>query len=526
MARQVHGPRAMGSRIASRILIIEDNAIDREVYKRCLWDSTGSPFEFAEAESATLGIEMAAKWGPDCALIDVNLPDMDGIEALTRLQSESGSIPFAAVVLTAYSEEAVAVRAMQAGAMDFLPKGNVSVDSLPRVVRNAIERFRMKERIEEQRSALEHGWRRYKVLLEAMPQMVWTADASAQVEYANRRWLDYTGLSPADAPRMGWDSIVHPHDRERTWVAWNQAAASGSIFEIEHRLRRAADGSYRWHLVRAVPTLDGRGITEWLGSCTDIDSQKQQGQEELDKQKLESLGRMAGGLAHDLNNLLVVILGGAGHAMEKLPSSHPAQETLRSVIQAGEGAAELIRKIVAYAGKGNRRVTRAHVDDLVREVIERPGIPKHIRLEVQRGRRLPQVEVDFDLLRQAITDLLGNAVEAIGENIAGCISVRTAVMDLEPEACPRDFGAGISPGKFVMVEVKDNGCGMDEETQKQIFDPFFTTKFLGRGLGLAAVQGFARSTGGGVQVSSSPGQGACFRLLLPAAKERSRSAGS
>jgi PAS domain S-box-containing protein len=503
----------------SKILIIEDNAIDREVYKRCLWQSSGAGFEFAEADCGTDGIGMAAAWQPDCALVDVNLPDMDGIEALARLRADCGRIPFAAVVLTAYSEEAVAVRAMQAGAMDYLPKGKVTADTLPHVVRNAIDRFLMQQRIEQQRSALEKSGQRYQVLLEAMPQMVWTADAEGRVEYANRRWMEYTGLGEADAARLEWDRIVHAEDRERTRLAWNQAVGSGDVFEIESRLRRAADGTHRWHLIRAIPMRGGEGeTTTWFGTCTEIESQKRSGEAVLEKQKMESLGRLAGGLAHDLNNHLVVIQGGASYAMEKLPPSDPTLRTLQDVVEAGDRAAELIRKMLAYAGKGNVRVARTRVDPLVRDAIAQAGVPQSIRLEFQSGRRVPPVETDSELLRQAIADLVRNAVEAIGEQASGSISVRTAVVEFGGESGPREVApAGIAPGAYVAVEVADTGCGMDEETQKKIFEPFFTTKFMGRGLGLAAVHGFARSNGGGVQVNSTPGKGASFRLLLPAA---------
>ena len=511
----------------SKVLIIEDNPIDREVYKRCLWPSPTSGFEFAEAGSAADGFEMATIWRPDCVLVDVNLPDKDGIEALAQFKAEMGRIPFATVVLTAYSEEAVAVRAMQAGAMDYLPKGKVSMDTLPHVVRNAIAKFRMEQRIEEQRAALEDSARRYQILLEAMPQMVWTASASAQVEYANRRWFDYTGLhSLAEVDRMGWDRLVHPDDREPTWQAWNQATASGSVFEIEHRLRRAQDGSYRWYLVRAVPMRNAVGaITNWFGTCTEIENQKQSEIAQLERQKLESLGRLAGGLAHDFNNLLVAILGGASYAMETLPPSHGVQQSLQGILQAAERAAEITRRMLAYAGKGILRVERAEVDQLVRDAITAAGVPKTIRLEFVRADRLPAVDTDPELLRQAVADLLRNAIEAINEQSTGAIVVRTAVADLGKQNSSRELPpAGLGPGKYVTVEVRDTGCGMDEETQKNIFDPFFTTKFLGRGLGLAAVQGFARSHGGGVRVHSRPGKGTRFQLWLPAAVEKSRGA--
>jgi PAS domain S-box-containing protein len=508
----------------SKILIIEDNAIDREVYKRCLWESAKPGFEFAEAECAADGIEMARTWRPDCALVDVNLPDMDGIEVLTRLKSGQGAVPFAAVVLTAYSEESVAVRAMKAGAMDYLPKGQASADTLPHIVTNAIERFFLQQQVEEQRTALEKSSQRHQLLLEAMPQMVWTADPDCRIQYANRHWWEYTGFNPLDLPRLDWDLLVHPEDRERTWLAWNEAATCASGFEIEHRLRRAFDDSYRWHLVRAIPMRGGEGeIIEWFGTCTEIESQKRMDKANLERQKLESLGRLAGGLAHDLNNLLVVILGGATYSMEKLPPAHPSQDNLRDVAQAGERAAELIRKVLAFAGKGCLNYTRVQIDTLVREAIERAGIPQNIQVEFQSGRRVPAVETDAELLRQALADLLRNAVEAIGEQSSGSIGVRTVVVELDIGAARREASADHLPaGKYVVVEVRDTGCGMDGEIQKNIFDPFFTTKFLGRGLGLAAVQGFARSNGGAIRVESSPGKGARFRLLLPAAENGRR----
>lgn len=504
---------------ASKILIIEDNAIDREVYKRCLWESNGGSFEFAEADCATDGIEMAVTWRPDCALVDVNLPDRDGIDTLAEIQ-RSGQIPFAAVVLTAYSEEAVAVRAMKAGAMDYLPKGKVTADSLGRVVRSAIERFHLQQQIDEQRSALERSGQRYQLLLESMPQMVWTTTADGRVDYANKRWLEYSGTMIGNG-RLDWDRLVHAEDRERTALAWNRAVQTGSAFETECRLRRTSDGVYLWHLVRAVPMRGAHGeIINWFGTSTEVERQKQTEKAVLEREKLESLGRLAGGLAHDLNNLLVVILGGASCAMEKLTPSHEAQGALNDVNQAGERAAQLIRRMMAYAGKGNLSVARTDVDRLVRDVVARAGVPKSIQLELVSGRGIPPVLTDPELLREAVADLLRNAVEAIAEPASGVISVRTEAVHFN------DFGpGGIAPGKYVAVEVRDTGCGMDTETRKNIFDPFFSTKFLGRGLGLAAVQGFARSNGGSVQVDSSPGQGARFRLLLPAAVDNSTSAG-
>jgi PAS domain S-box-containing protein len=506
-----------------RVLIIEDERMDREIYRRYLQYSPTFRFDFAEADSAAAGIEACRTWAPDCILLDFNLPDMDGLEVLPKLCGADGRLPCAVIMLTAFGGEELAVNAMKRGAMDYLPKGQVAADVLPFTVANAIERFQLQQRIEMQRSALERNARRYQTLLEAIPQMVWMADAAGRVEYANRQWCEYTGLSIEQAGQLGWDAVLHPEDREGTLIAWEQARQAGSVFEIEHRLKRAVDSSYRWHLVRAVPFGgNAEEITNWFGTCTEIENQKQAETVNVQKEKLQGIGQLAAGVAHDFNNLLMVILGGASYVMESLPSSHDAQTMLQSVVSASERAAELTAKMLAYAGEGNLYIEPTDLNKLVRDTCEsmRDSLPDTIQLNVRPGRDLPPVTVDPRQMRQVIVDLVRNGVEAIREGVDGTILVRTGTLEVPDGAMP-----AVTAGKYVELEVWDTGCGMNEETQKKIFDPFFTTKFIGRGLGLAAVHGFVRSSGGGVQVDSAPGQGAHFRLLLPVTPSEGRSRG-
>jgi two-component system cell cycle sensor histidine kinase/response regulator CckA len=141
----------------------------------------------------------------------------------------------------------------------------------------------------------------------------------------------------------------------------------------------------------------------------------------------------------------------------------------------------------------------------------RSSLPKTIQIDIRPGRDLPPVTTDTRQMRQVIVDLVRNAGETIHEGVAGTISVCTGTVE-SGEVCL----ASAAVGKYVELEVRDTGCGMNEETQKRIFDPFFTTKFAGRGLGLAAVHGFVRSNGGHVQVESAPGKGTRFRIFLPA----------
>jgi PAS domain S-box-containing protein len=355
--------------------------------------------------------------------------------------------------------------------------------------------------------------------------MVWTADGEGMVQYANRRWLEYTGLTLDNAGRLGWDALLHPEDRERTWEAWREARLSGAVFEIEHRLLRAADLSYRWHLVRAVPMKNGSGeVTSWFGTCTEVENQKQAEKAVLEKEKLEGLGMLAGGIAHDFNNLLVGVLGGVSMVMDTFPPEHASHEILEDVITAGQRAADLTRKMLAYSGRGNFFLEQVDLNHLAGETSRflRPSIPRNIQLQFQGNGDLPRVSTDNEQLRHLIVELVTNAVEAIGDQIPGTISVRTSRAEIDQEfTAEGKIAAAVAQGvPFVSLEVQDTGCGMDEGTQAKIFDPFFSTKFTGRGLGLSAVKGFVRSNGGAVRVRSVPGGGATFQVVLPATAER------
>jgi PAS domain S-box-containing protein len=517
-----------------RILVVDDDRIDREIYKRCLKEIATPSFEFTEAESAAAGIELGKTWRPDCILLDYDLPDMNGLQVLAGFRTGGESLPCAVVMLTAFGGEGLAVQAMKAGVMDYLPKRQVSAESLAYTVTNAIQKFQMQRRIEEQRAALERSQRRYEQLLEAMPQMVWTANAEGRLEYANRRLLEYTGVTLETAGQLGWDQVFHPEDRELTRSAWQSAMESGSVFEIEHRLLRAADQCYRWHLVRAVPMKNLAGeVTNWFGTSTEVESQKQAEKAAHQKEKLETLGLLAGGIAHDFNNLLVSIVGGASFVMETLPMSDPASRSaagiLKDMIRAGERAADLTRKMLAYSGHGNFIVEPIDMDGLARQTCEflSSSLPMSIHLRFEGGSQLPPVRTDAEQLRQVIVELVTNAVEAIGENASGAIRVYTRFAKIDEELARQEhLETAVAAGtKFVSLEVQDTGCGMDQETQAKIFDPFFSTKFTGRGLGLSAVYGFVRSNGGAVRVRSGPGEGAVFQVVLPAAEPHRQIAG-
>ena len=233
----------------------------------------------------------------------------------------------------------------------------------------------------------------------------------------------------------------------------------------------------------------------------------------LGAQKLESLGTLAGGVAHEFNNLLAGVLGNADLALRALPASSPARICLADIRAAAVRAAELTGQMLAYSGKG-RFMTE--VVDLAAAIEDMAGLLEAsidgkavLRYELAAGCR---IEADAAQVRQVVMNLIANAADAIGPD-GGTITIAAGPATAEA-ACP---DGDLPAGRCACLEVRDTGCGMDDATQARLFDPFFTTKFTGRGLGLPAVLGIVRGHRGTIRVRSAVGRGTTVRVLLPCA---------
>ena len=238
----------------------------------------------------------------------------------------------------------------------------------------------------------------------------------------------------------------------------------------------------------------------------------------LHVQKLESLGVLAGGIAHDFNNILMVVLGNTDLALMQLAPESPVRDNLVQIDLAATRAADLARQMLAYSGKGRFVIENLDLTRIVEEMAQmlEVSISKKVVLSYNFAEGLPATNGDATQLRQVILNLVVNASEAIGDN-SGMISITTSCME-----CDRAYLSDVMiddrlcEGPYLVLEVADTGCGIDEDIIEKIFDPFFTTKFTGRGLGMAAVLGIVRGHKGAIKIYSEKGKGTTFRLLLPA----------
>jgi PAS domain S-box-containing protein len=367
-------------------------------------------------------------------------------------------------------------------------------------------------------AALLESEQQLRTLADSIPQLAWMAAPDGSIFWYNRRWYEYTGTTFEQVQGWGWQSVHDPETMPLVLERWRESLRTGTPFEMEYPLRRA-DGAFRRFLTRVIPVHDSHGkVTGWFGTNTDIEDQKQAEEAIRQQQKLESTGVLAGGVAHDFNNLLTGVLGNASLMLETIPRSDPNIVYLQEIIQAAERAAHLTRQMLAYAGKGLFVRERLDLSTHVREIatLIHAAIPKQVAVEMALAPDLPAIEADPGQLQQIIMNLVINAAEAIGEDRNGKVRVTTRCEDLSPTTEAQFIPERPEPGVYAVLDVEDDGIGMDENVRAKIFDPFFSTKFAGRGLGLSAVLGIVRRSRGAVAVESAPGKGSRIRVYFPA----------
>ncbi len=294
-------------------------------------------------------------------------------------------------------------------------------------------------------------------------------------------------------------------------VALHKRALAGEAIAFENEYRGK-------HLSNNIcPYRDANGeIIGVIGTCLDVTTSRTLERRMVDAQRAESLGVLAGGLAHDFNNLLVGVLGNADLAMREIPRGAPGRGAVEAVREAGLRAAELTNQLLAYAGRGGAGNVRVHPAELVDELlrITAPSNPPNVKFEIDVPHGLA-LRGDPSQVRQVLLNLIANARDALGDR-GGTIRIAAVAYHHDGNGEPNDVIVAPA-GNYIVLQVWDDGPGMDAETRRHIFEPFFSTKQSGHGLGLAAVLGIVRAHGGGVKLKTSRGEGARFCVFWPAA---------
>ena len=369
--------------------------------------------------------------------------------------------------------------------------------------------------------ALEEHWSLLEKAQEVAQIGSWVAeiDGTTRVEWSRETHRIF-GLPYPDFGNTfdAFYSYVHPDDRETVREIGRRAVESGEPYDIEHRIIRV-DGEMRWIHERAEPVwgADGR-LRRLVGTVQDITERRRFEEESRQSQKLEAIGRLAGGVAHDLNNALTSIVGYTELALSGLGADHAARADVLEIRRAAGRAESVTRQLLAFSRKQPLQPRVFSLSDVVTGIARMLDrfLGERIELVVDTDADVPSIYGDPGQIEQAVVNLAVNARDAMPEGGRLGLTVSLIELDVRTELSHDP----IPEGQYVELAVQDTGAGMTPEIKAHIFEPFFTTKEAGKGtgLGLAMVYGTVKQSGGFISVTSEEGQGTTFRLRFPPAE--------
>ena len=373
--------------------------------------------------------------------------------------------------------------------------------------------------------ALKESEERLRNIVENSTNVFYSHTPDNRLIYLSPQFEKIFGYDPKDRMLLWSETLTDNPDNRKGIESTREAILTGRpqpTYELELKAR---DGRKIWVEVNESPVVrDGRTIMI-VGALQDITERKRAEKERVEmerrfqqSQKLESLGVMAGGIAHDFNNLLTAILGNLDLALMGGPENPRSRSFMEQARKATLRASDLTNQMLAYSGKGKFHVRSFNLSGLVEEMtgLLKASISKTVSLNLNTDRDIPDIKADPTQIQQIIMNLIVNASEAIGGR-PGVVTISTGVKDCNEHCLAQSrLREKPRPGRYVFMEVRDTGCGMDEKTMERLFDPFFTTKFTGRGLGMAAVLGIVEGHEGAIAIQSETGKGTTVEVLFPA----------
>jgi len=488
-----------------RILVMENDSSFAQNICDMLESNSNVSFQIVLAKAVSGAVPASVYESVDALLLGVPSLDISGLARVTELHSRFNSLPILAMIPA--GEAGLVQKALEAGAAEYLVKETLSRELLHKAIKYAVERTRNE-------IAIRQSERRFHELFENAKDILFTLDLEGNVTSLNKSAEEVMGWSRSEALQLNIKSLVAPEHLNLCSQMMQRILNEEPLQHFEISMLRK-DG--RKVLLQASARLIySNGERHAIqGIARDVTERRQLENMVQQSQKLEAIGRLSGGLAHDFNNLFCVISGHTELLTEQMEPAQPALRNLAQIKKAVDSAASLTRQLLAFSRK---QVFHPRVLDLNAEVVETRKmlgrlVGEQIEFFTSLQPALGSVRVDPVQLEQVLVNLVLNARDAMYQG--GKLTIETKNVDLEEGA--RSKRSIVPAGKYVVLSVTDNGCGMDEEAQSRIFEPFFTTKELGKGsgLGLATVYGIVKQSGGFIWVYSELGQGTTIRVYLP-----------
>jgi PAS domain S-box-containing protein len=493
-----------------RVLVVEDRAEDAELTVREL--------RRAELDCETVRVDTAqafrhalAEFRPDIVLADYTVPGFGGMAALEILKTVAPDIPL--IVVTGSLDEETAAECIKAGAADYVLKTNLI--RLEPAISGALAFAQSQADKHAAESALRTSERRFRALVEESWDAVALFGSDGSILYG----------SPATTRLLGYDlgefvgrnamELIHPDDRAAVLVSLQEAmVAPRARVHVAARVRHK-NGSWRYLEGVFTNLLDDPSVAAIVNNYRDVTDRRILEEQVMLSKKMEAIGRLAGGVAHDFNNILTAIGGYTDLLLADLPPDDHRRHDVEEIYQAAQRAAGLTQQLLAFSRRQVLQPKVINLNALVPEIEKmlRRLIGEDILFATVLDPHVGNVRADPGQIEQVVVNLAVNARDAMPDG--GRLTIETRNVELDAEYAADH--PTVKPGRYVMLAVTDSGVGMDEETKSRIFEPFFTTKARGKGtgLGLATVYGIVQQTGGHIWPYSEPGRGTTMRVYLP-----------
>jgi two-component system, cell cycle sensor histidine kinase and response regulator CckA len=492
----------------ANILIVEDESIIASVIAGALKKFGYHVIDILNTGEAA--VDEVLQNRPDLILMDIRLQGaMDGIGAAEQILKQL-DIPI--IYLTAYADEPTLERAKKTRPYGYIPKPFQEIE-LKTTIEMALYKHEFEVRLKESEA-------RFRSLFENSQDMIYVSDPQGKILEINPAGLNLLGYRREEILGIPADKFyADPEDRN---AFINEIKNKQNLKEYELTLKNIK-GDILYGLETANTMIDQEGrITGFQGIIRDVtESRKAElARRNLEAQlfqaqKMEAMGQLAGGVAHDFNNMLMGISGFVKFAIEQVPKDSPARDDLNEVLKLSKRAEILTRQLLAFSRRQNFLTEVLDFNRVVEEMMKMLGrlIGENIELAFVLAPETGNVSADPGQLEQVLMNLVVNARDAMPGG--GKLTIETARVCLDENYVRAHIG--ILPGEYVKLSVSDTGEGMDENTRQHIFEPFFTTKPQGKGtgLGLSTVYGIVNQLKGGIEVDSEPGRGTVFRVYLP-----------
>ena len=477
-------------------------------------------YKVSTANSGMEAIRLMERTEFDLVLLDMVIPDMNGFQIMDHINERSYDFPI--IVITGDASIESAVTALKKGAFDYLKKPFEHEELLTRVG-NALKLKNLSHENAMINGKLKRTEENYKSLIQNSPDLIYLLDSHNNFLFANITFEKLLGFLPGQLIGKSFQSIVHAPDLQKTsnllndnnkftsphnselWLLVNNSNHEKRLFEIKHsfieeELNEKNGKNYRIH-----------------GTARDITYRKQLEDQLIQAVKMEAIGTLTSGLAHDYNNILTNILGYTALIQIQIDSDSPYYSKLEGIKQCVENGAKLTRQLLAFASKGPCEAVPVNINHLIQKNSGMYGrTNKGITIESEYSPDIWAIEVNENQIEQVLLNLLINAGHAMPKG--GTIYLRTENVIINDASNTITVP---SPGPYIKITVQDTGTGMTEETQQRIFEPFFTTKGAGKGTGLGLYSAYSTiiKYGGNISVTSKLGEGSQFSIFLPASEK-------